>query len=276
MIVQQALLRHQRWLGGQRPPGPTGVFDAATATAIVAFQREAAALKTPDGIVSPQSYTMSALARDTIPPLQHRIFLRVCWLHSNDVLTDADYATAARDLQCEVAAIRAVANVEAQNSPWDYEGRPVILFERHKFAFHTGGRFSGTHPDLSQRSSGGHGLPDKQYGKLRHAAMLDEAAALKSASWGLFQILGENHRTAGYPDVAAFVTGMMQSRAHHLRAFVGHVRGYPALHRAIQQKHWAGFALRYNGKDYREGNYDGKMRAAYARLAPRPPGRAVR
>ncbi len=275
LIVQQALARHRHWLGGQRAPQPSGTFDATTATAIVTFQREAAALKTPDGIVSPRGYAMTALERTSIPLLQHRIFTPMCWAHPNDVLTEADFETAARDLQCEVAAIRAVADTEAKDSPWDFYGRPVILFERHKFAGHTGGRFSGTHPDLSQTRYGGWGLPGKQYERLRRAAMLDETAALKSASWGLFQILGENYRTAGYATVAAFVTGMMQSRVNHLRAFVAFVGANSGLKRAIQQKDWADFARRYNGKDYRKNDYDGKMSRAYARLAPRPRARAA-
>ncbi|MEG3088184.1 N-acetylmuramidase family protein [Sphingomonas sp. PB4P5] len=270
LLVQQALARHRRWIGGQQAPAPSGTFDPATATAIVAFQREGAALKTPDGIVSPRGYTMTALERDAIPPLQHRIFVPMCWAHPNDALTEADFETAARDLNCEVAAIRAVADTEAKDSPWDFEGRPVILFERHKFATHTGGRFSGTHPDLSHPRYGGYGASRQQHERLRRAAMLDETAALKSASWGLFQILGENHVDAGYATVAAFVTGMMQSRANHLRAFVAFVGANAGMKRAIQQKDWAEFARRYNGPRYAENDYDGKMRRAYERLAPPP------
>lgn len=242
LFVQQALIRHRKWLHGAPPPQPTGRFDATTATAILAFQREAAVLPTADGIVSPRGFTVAQLARETIPPLRHRIFLAMCWAHPNDTLSDADFAAVARDLSCEVAAIHAVADTEAKDSPWDSVGRPVILFERHKFAAHTGGRFNDTYPDISNARLGDYGLPHAQYDRLRRAAVLDEQAALKSASWGLFQILGENHEDAGYGRCDTFVTAMMQSRGNHLRAFVSFVAANPATLRAIQTRDWAGFA----------------------------------
>lgn len=41
--VQEALVRHGKWLNGLRPPAVTGQFDQSTAAAIVAFQHVAAA-----------------------------------------------------------------------------------------------------------------------------------------------------------------------------------------------------------------------------------------
>lgn len=269
-FVQEALVRHRQWLDGLPPPQVTGRFDPATAAAILNFQRIAAALRTQDGIVSVRGYSIRALSQDQIAGPQHRLFQVQTLTHENDVLTTADYEAAATTLNCEVAAIQAVAETEAKDSPWDTQGRPVILFERHKFHNHSGGLFGATHPDISSPSWGGYGLTRLQYERLRRAAMLDEQAALKSASWGLFQILGENHAAAGHATVDAFVTAMMASRKDHLRAFVAFVDYHPNMRKAIQDKDWATFARLYNGPKYADNDYDGKMKRAYERLAPQP------
>jgi len=48
-------------------------------------------------------------------------------------LTEEDYSAAATQLKVEVAAIKAVAEVETTGNAFDEEGRPRILFERHYF-----------------------------------------------------------------------------------------------------------------------------------------------
>ena len=48
-------------------------------------------------------------------------------------LTIKDYQKAAKELNCEVAAIRAVAEVESLKGGFLPDGRPKILFERHVF-----------------------------------------------------------------------------------------------------------------------------------------------
>lgn len=270
-FVQEALVRHRRWLDGLPPPQVSGRFDPATAAAIVNFQRVAAALRVQDGIVSPRGYTIRALALDTIPGPQHRIFQVATLNHENDTLTAANFQAAATTLSCEVAAIQAVAETEAAGSPWDAQGRPRILYERHKFHRHSSGLFSATHPDISSASRGGYGRESVQYEKLRRAAMLNEQAALKAASWGLFQILGENHVDAGHATVDSFVTAMMNSRADHLNAFVAFVNANRGMKKAIQDKDWTTFASLYNGPAYAENDYDGKMKRAYERLVPPTP-----
>lgn len=72
------------------------------------------------------------------------------------------------------------------------EGRPTILFERHKFHLHTAGKYDVSNPEISNKLPGGYGLFSEQHPKLEKAKTLDKDAALKSASWGAFQIMGEN------------------------------------------------------------------------------------
>jgi N-acetylmuramidase/Putative peptidoglycan binding domain len=261
-LIQTLLQRHKFWLPDD-PPKITGVFDKATGDAIRGFQEKPGALLRPDGVVSPHGFTLRWLDRDSIPALKHRVFMPVCWGRTGDGLTIDDFDSAATTLGCETAAIRAVARVESGRSAWQDEGVPSILFERHKFHKHTQGAFDTSHPDISNRHAGGYGPASKQYPKLRRAAMLDESAALKSASWGAFQILGENYIDAGFGSVDAFVDAMLASERRHLDAFVSFIAASAAKKKALQDRDWPTFARLYNGPGYAKFDYDGKIARAY-------------
>ena len=58
-------------------------------------------------------------------------------------LTAADFARAAKNLNVEIAAIRAVAEVEAAGAGFLPDGRPAILYEAHVFHKETGGKHAG-------------------------------------------------------------------------------------------------------------------------------------
>lgn len=183
-------------------------------------------------------------------------------------LTSIDIARAAAAMRVEVAVIEAVRTVEAGAAGGflpDGSGRPQILFEAHRFARETGGRFNKTHPTLSVLSwdrtlyLGG----AREYARLLAAVELDRPAALKATSWGLFQILGSNHLLAGYPDVESYVAAMLESEGAHLDAFVSFCReNHLDIH--LQARNWAAFARGYNGTAYAQNAYDVKLAAAYA------------
>lgn len=192
-------------------------------------------------------------------------------------LSDEDYQSAATRLAAEVAAIKAVAQVETMGNAFDDLGRPTILFERHHFHRHTGGKYDATHPSVSDATAGGYGKFSAQYDKLKEAYQLDQEAALKSASWGRFQIMGSNHAACGFDAVRSFVLAMTRSEAAHLDAFVSFVASNKTRLTALRDKDWATFAKMYNGAGYAKRGYDVKMKNAYDAIvaaeaaAPRTP-----
>lgn len=201
-------------------------------------------------------------------------------------LTDRDFAEAAQALGCEVAQIRAVWEVESGGG-WftdvradilDLDGPggfldgpdlPKILFEAHVFDRHTGGRFRKSHPNLSSarwnRSLyvGGQG----EYVRLHRAMQLDRQAALMSASVGGAQIMGFNHKLAGFDTVEAFWSAMRTSERAHLDAFAAFIRnrGLLAALRQISRRHadCIPFAKGYNGTGYAANSYHVKIARAY-------------
>ena len=183
-------------------------------------------------------------------------------------LTEEDYNAAATQLKVEVAAIKAVAEVETTGNAFDKEGRPRILFERHYFHRLTGGKYDKKNPNISNKKAGGYGKFSAQYGKLERAYQLDANAALRSASWGRFQIMGDNYQSAGFNTVKKFVLAMTQSELEHLKAFTNFVEHNKSMLKALQDKDWAGFASKYNGAGYKKNDYDTKLKAAYERFKP--------
>lgn len=182
---------------------------------------------------------------------------------SNGEITDSDYQAAARSLGCEEAAIRAIAKVESPRGPFEDDGEPSILFERHIFHRLTGGRFDSVAPDLSNSKRGGYGKYSEQHPKLQRAVALDRDAALQSASWGQFQIMGFNYRQAGHATLQSFINAMYRSASAQLEALVNFIRNDHRLLSAIRTKDWASFARIYNGPAYAENEYDVKIARAY-------------
>ena len=181
-------------------------------------------------------------------------------------LTERSIESAARRLACQSAALRAVIAVESKGG-FQADGRPKILFERHYFHRLTGGMFAHSHPDICHPRWGGYGPSALQYDRLHRAITLNRDAALRSASWGAFQIMGDNCMFAGFRHVEDFVIAMVESEDRQLDAFVAFVMA-KRLDDELRRLDWAGFARRYNGPAYRKNRYDEKLAASYAKQIP--------
>ena len=275
--VRTLLRRHLVWLLPLRAPAADGPADDLLFSQIVRFQLRACAYLAPgqagggyvaDGIVDPGGLTLRRLNLAVIPRPRSIVLTAPSLAPAQTKLTVGDYQRAARALGCEVAAVQAVATVEAgTRGPFNASGKPTILYERHYFRDLTGSRYDRSHPTLS----GGYdptryGRYSEQYPKLQRAAVLDENAALQSASWGLFQIMGANHVACGFADVQGYVAAMARGVGEHLDAFVAFIRADPRLARAIVAKDWTTFARVYNGPRFADNAYDVKMRTEYERL----------
>lgn len=184
--------------------------------------------------------------------------------------SDGAIEAAAAALGCDVAAVRAVIDVESRGG-FLPDSRPKILFERHLFHRMTDGVHDAAHPDISSPIPGHYVGGAGEYDRLEEAIGLDREAALKSASWGAFQILGRNHEAAGFADVEAFCAAMCRSEDDQLKAFVAFVQAN-RLDDELRRQDWSGFARGYNGPDFRKNRYDQKLAtafAAHAKVAPR-------
>lgn len=186
-------------------------------------------------------------------------------------VTDDDVRAVAKILHVTARHVRAVMAVESNGRGIHPETkRPIILFEPHVFSRETKGAFDASHPDISYRTYGERDYPSSQiqrYGQLMRAMALNETAALRSASYGLFQIMGFNHRACGHATVQSFVAEMIKGERGQLTAFAMFIVANHEMLAALRASDWAGFARLYNGKSYAKHAYDQKLKAAFARAA---------
>lgn len=233
-----------------------GDFGPVTHAALVAFQKANNLLA--DGIAGKR--TWEELRGSHIDPWQ---------------LTEQDVERAADELGVELAAIKAVSEVESLGGGFLKEGQPKVLFERHwmnrrlnehglTLAADLG---RSQRPDIVNTKTGGYRGGAHEWTRLQTARKLSETAALESVSYGRFQIMGFHWEALGYDSAHDFFTKMCMNEGRQLDAFVAFIKVDARLHKALKAKDWASFARIYNGPAYAKNSYDTKMADAYERHA---------
>jgi hypothetical protein len=184
-------------------------------------------------------------------------------------ITDEDFARAARSLGAEVAALHAVADVESSGAGFLMDGRPTILFERHimykKLLAAVGiaeaSDWAARRPDIVNPTPGGYQGGSFEWTRLAVAIDINRECALQAASWGMFQIMGFHWQRLGFKSVQDFVNAMYAGESQQLDAFCRFICTDTELHKALVNRDWTGFAVRYNGRG--QSGYDVKIARAY-------------
>ncbi|EPV8688034.1 N-acetylmuramidase domain-containing protein [Pseudomonas aeruginosa] len=238
-----------------------GAFGDATEAAVRAYQVKAGLVS--DGIAGPKTLA-GLLGLDTGKLLKH-----------------ADLVQASLRLGVPVAAVYALNEVESKGQGFLDNGKPVILFERHVMfdrlqLMRSPGddevqlqqralKLAKQAPALVNPKAGGYIGGTAEHQRLAQARQLDEVAALESASWGAFQVMGYHWQRLGYSSIHDFVAAMNRSEADHLEAFVRYIEADPSLLKALKAQKWAIVAKLYNGPNYQRNLYDVKLERAFER-----------
>lgn len=181
-------------------------------------------------------------------------------------VTLADYERIATLVGCEVAALRAVVAVESKGAGFIAPGKAKILFESQWFGYFTNDQYNDSHPKISSYARNPDlylgGLPE--WDRLNAAIALDKDAAIKSASWGLGQVMGMHYEALGYASVDEWVRLMNRSEADQIEAMARFIKANPGAYKGLVNRDWATLAYHYNGEAYAENQYDVKLAEAYA------------
>lgn len=177
------------------------------------------------------------------------------------VLDAGGIAAACDTLHVHAAELWAVLTVETRGCGFLADRRPLILFERHYFSRLTKRKFDVQAPDISNKQWGGYSGGTREYDRLGQAVKLDRAAALRSASWGLGQVMGENFKAAGFPDVEPMVAAFVESENAQLEGMARFIASIGA-DKHLRAHNWPAFAAAYNGPAYAKNSYDERLRAA--------------
>lgn len=270
VVVQTLLNQNIASLAPHAPIEIDGKCGPLTIDLIIAFQYKVVGLKHPDGRVDPDGQTYKALQAHAVsseprqPPV-HVIGAPVIVANPQRGLSDSDFLQAADSLGVDIAAVKAVAAVESRGDGFLQNDAPKVLFEGHWFSRFTKGKFDRTHPTLSHAKwtkahyKGG----TEEYLRFLDACALDPEAAMKSTSWGRFQIMGFNFHKCCYETVTDFVADMHKGEKYHLQAFADFLVATD-LAKHLRAKDWAAFARGYNGPAYSENQYDTRIGEAYS------------
>lgn len=178
-----------------------------------------------------------------------------------------DMLAAASRLNVPLANLKALAEKESGRASFSTAGRPVILFEAHWFSRLTKRVYDRTHPSISSRRWNrrlyARHMPGR-YKRLARAARLNVDAALSSASWGKFQIMGFHWERLGYESPWDFAMQMVQSEGNHLDALVrfieaNNLAGALRACKAGSPQSCEAFAKGYNGSGFRKNSYHIKL-----------------
>lgn len=201
-----------------------------------------------------------------IGPKTKAAFIAALALGPDTPLTEEDFARAAKRLNAPIAHIKAVYDVEAAGKPF-IDGKPTILPEPHIFSRHTKRKFDKSHPNLSSPKWNRALYPKTQMARwlqLADMVALDVDAGLSSASYGGFQVLGQNWESLGYKSAWDFVWQHSQSVWEQLEGFIEYIE-VNGLADALRKGDWVKVAKGYNGPGYAANQYDKRLatRAAF-------------
>ena len=184
-------------------------------------------------------------------------------------VTDRDWESAASVLGVRPEALKAIKEVETgRMGAFGTDQRPAALFEAHLFWRNLGAigkdpaALSSRHPGILSKTwnRGLYKGGPAEYGRLREAWQISPVAAVKSASFGFPQIIGQN-----FPDPLRYLAESYRSETDQLGYFVQFLKtsGIVVPLKALD---WVGVAKRYNGPGYAANRYDRKLAEAYQRL----------
>ena len=241
-----------------------GDFGVSTEHAVITFQKQKNLVA--DGKVGDK--TRAALLEQNISKL----------------LKDSDYTAAAARLKVSELAIRVFGAVEGRGVGFLKNGKPKILFERHRMYAYLrlkkGAAFANKmaveRPNIVNKKSGGYQGNEAEYVRLELAKQIDVESALMSASWGQFQIMGENWKELGYTSVQDFVDQQFASESDQLEAFIRFTEWKTgiiddkkvALIDALRAVNWDAVFTLYNGPNYKKLGYQAKFQKEWDHLEP--------
>lgn len=191
-------------------------------------------------------------------------------------LTEKDFEEVAAELGVEVAAIKAVVEIEAGKAHQGFwnDGKPLINFDLNVFRqMAARNKVSLTaaqkeHPEVFARPN------VSKYGsraaavqaRLDGAMAIDSLSAIEGTFWGMFQIGGFNWKKCGASSPEEFVKLMSRSERDQLEMFAQFITNAGLLP-ALKRKNWSAFARGYNGPSYAARGYHTRLAAAYRKFS---------
>lgn len=215
-----------------------------------------------------------AVESDSVKAVETDSVKAVSYEHIPDRLTDEDFREVAEELGVEVAAIKAVVEIEAGTKHEGFwaNGKPIINFDLSMFR-----KFAARNKINLSRYQRSHAVvfakPNRarygsyqaaQQARLDAARTIDDKTAIEGTFWGMFQLGGFNWKVCGTSSPDEFVRLMSRSERDQLELFAEFIRETGMLP-LLKAKNWSAFARRFNGPSYSRRGYHTRLARAYAK-----------
>lgn len=178
-------------------------------------------------------------------------------------LTEEDYADAAEKLGIDIAAIKAVIDIETGRTRCGFISprTPIIDFDTkifHAFCRRRGISTADFTPHVTTAGT----QQQKEHIRLDRACLIDSVTAKEATMWGMFQIAGFNWKRCGAESLDDFVEKMCYSERTQLELFTNFLLNTDLV-KYLRAKNWRAFAYRYNGPKYTRFGYHTRLAQAY-------------
>lgn len=199
-------------------------------------------------------------------------------------LKDSDYQSAAIRLEVPELFVRTFGAVESNGQGFFDNGKPKILFERHRMYAYLKQKYNtdfanqqmAKNPSIVNTVSGGYQGGTAEYYRLELACQIDMECAYSSTSWGQFQIMGENWKVLGYESVLDFVNQQYANESAQLEGFIRFIEWKSGvlnnqkvkLIDALKAGQWDIVFTLYNGANYKKLGYQAKFQKEWDHLEP--------
>ena len=248
-------------------PGRMIALVSLLCTALVAGARPVAVES--DSVKAVETDSIKAVETDSVKAVE-----AVSYEHIPDRLTDEDFREVAEELGVEVAAIKAVVEIEAgaKHEGFWANGKPIINFDLSMFR-----KFAARNKINLSRYQRSHAVvfakPNRarygsyqaaQQARLDAARTIDDKTAIEGTFWGMFQLGGFNWKVCGTSSPDEFVRLMSRSERDQLELFAEFIRETGMLP-LLKAKNWSAFARRFNGPTYARRGYHTRLARAYAK-----------
>ena len=248
-------------------PGRMIALVSLLCTALVAGARPVAV--ETDSVKAVETDSIKAVETDSVKAVE-----AVSYEHIPDRLTDEDFREVAEELGVEVAAIKAVVEIEAgaKHEGFWANGKPIINFDLSMFR-----KFAARNKINLSRYQRSHAVvfakPNRarygsyqaaQQARLDAARTIDDKTAIEGTFWGMFQLGGFNWKVCGTSSPDEFVRLMSRSERDQLELFAEFIRETGMLP-LLKAKNWSAFARRFNGPTYARRGYHTRLARAYAK-----------
>lgn len=185
------------------------------------------------------------------------------------MITDDKIIEISKETNLEPAALKAVILTESSGDGFLKSGKLKILFEGHIFWKEL--KLQNIKPETYAPDNQDILYPvwtkkyykggEEEYDRLERAIKINRIAALKSTSYGLFQIMGFNYKKCGYFTTQDMINDFNVGENQQIKAFITFISG--SKYNALKNKDWATFAFLYNGSGYKKNQYDKKLENYY-------------